>query len=291
MPHREPRNKGTNLCNPRNNPKTLDPLSTLPREPIVIENLNDLRLTYELHQLDGHKAFRTELYKYGLTRNFIDSGNPRKLAIDISNGFPLENPVGWPHRVVELSGPMTMYSIIEHRNSDKFRLVLIGNGDQTIYMVIMPKLAYSFVIDAVSLDAKDAVLNLYAHQLDKGNGLYNSTMQILEDLFYKLFAAVIFEPRYLEFKIHHIKGDLMNMRLYLFPQEPDKNMLSSNGWVFDVDLSEFPGKQISRGYNLQQKELRKKRERDDSREKWNREAGRPTMSDAERKRMIARMDS
>lgn len=291
MPYREPRNKGTNLCNPNNSPKAMDPLNTKPRETIVVENLNELRLVYEQTMQDGHKPFFTEMGKFGLKRGFLTASNTRNLAIDITNGFPLEDAVGWPHRVVELEGTLGMYAIIEHHEPEQFRLVMLGCGERTVYMVIKPNLAYSFVLDSVSLTAKDAVLNLYAHQLDKGQGLFNSTLAIHQDLFYKLFAAVIFEPRYLEFKIHHIKGALMDMRLYLFPQEPDKNMLSSNGWVFDVNLSEFPGKQISRGNNLRLKDERKKREREDSREKWNREAGRPTMNDAERKRMIARMGS
>lgn len=291
MPHREPRNKGTNLCNPNRQSKTMDPLNTKPRETIVIDNLNQLKVKHSFDTRYGYKGFNASMAEIGFTRDFIKSPKLRTLAIDITSGYPLAAATTWPHRIVELEGAISMYTIIEHEDPEQFRLVMIGCGERTVYLVIKPKLAYSFVLDAVSLDATEGVLNLYAHQLDKGNGLFTSTIGILDDLFYKLFAAVVDSPTLQTFQIRHIKGDVMKMKLYLFPQQPDKNMLSSNGWVFDVHLSEFPGKQISRGFNLQQKELRKKRDQVESREHWNREAGRPTMNDAERKRMIARMDS
>lgn len=290
MPHREPRNKGTNLRNPSNQPKVVDLLNKELRLPIVIDNLNELVLKHSFDTREGYKSFNRDMVDLGFTRPFIQAKDKRNLAIDITSGYPMSAPVGWPHRTVELEGAIGMYSIIEHaENPELFRLVVIGCGERTVYLVIKPKLAYSFVLDAVSLSAAEAVLNLYAHQLDKGNGLFNTTLDILPDIFYKLFAATVFDSTALEFKIHHIKGAQMFMRLYLFPQFPDKNMLSSNGWVFDVNLSEFPGKQISRGYNLIQKEIRNKRDQQDQRERWNRDHGRPTMNDVERKRMIDRM--
>lgn len=227
--------------------------------PIELDDINELYLSQHVAMYYEQKAFYQAMNeKFNLPRSFCGSSEERTLCIDIRTGFPFRpSEEKIPKRDVTLTGGLIMYGLFESRSQD-FRLAVLGCSDTTIFMVIKPDLAYSFVLDMPSMTPAEAVRNLYITNLNKGNGMYENTMGILPGLFYKLFAAVYPDDIILNFNIYHIKGALMNMRLYLAPQDPERCALSSNGWVFEVNLNEFPGKQISRGNNLRNKELRNK---------------------------------
>jgi hypothetical protein len=76
----------------------------------------------------------------------------------------------------------------------------------------------------------------------------------LNNFFERLFAATFNELTVLSFDTKHLSGDNLPMKLYLDPQKPTNNMLSVCGWVYDVDINDFPGRQINRAYNIKKKE-------------------------------------
>lgn len=215
-----------------------------------------LTLKKELSVLDlgknFHKAMQKEL---GLSVAFCRQNQERMLRINIETGMPeLDPQAKHAYREVVLVQPIVSYTMFETADGTS-RFICIGCTNKTVYMIVREELAYSFVIDMSSLNAKEAVKNLYVSNLNKGPIVFQKTTKLLDNFFLNLFSATFSENTLLEFEVVHISGNKVNAKLYLHPRKPEANMFSVNGWVYDVLLDEFPGKQINRGYNIRKKNL------------------------------------
>lgn len=225
--------------------------------PDTIENPDQLVLHVHHRLTEGQKAFYHTLETYGLCKAYSSSPDPRTLVINIATGLPhTKEEKDAPRRSIELDAGIILYAVISEREGGAFKIVIVGTATHTTYLVIREDVAFSFIIDKVSLSVQDAVVALYASNLSKGRGFFENTAKHLPDFFYKLFKAVFPEMVRLEFTITHIHEDSVRVALYWDPRGPNKNLIACNGFVFPLDISQFPGKQISRGYNLQKKETR-----------------------------------
>lgn len=187
----------------------------------------------------------------GVPVKFCTSLNERSLYISIDNGLPVFcNLVKASYREVKLSHPIVSYSLFEEEGNPTNKFITIGTTNKTIYMTIRNELAYSFVIDIPSFNAKESVKNLYISNVSKGPVVFKKTAMLMNGFFEALFKAVLKEPYLFSFVTPHIMGDLINTRLYVFPNNPAFNMMSVDGWVLDVDINEFPSRQIARAYNM-----------------------------------------
>lgn len=216
---------------------------------------NNLVLQKEIsvlaHGKNFHKAMDASL---GLTAEFCKSSEERQLNISIETGMPEFDPTAKrTFRTVNLFQPIVSYSMFKTEDGNA-RFICIGCTNKTVYMIVRKELAYSFVIDMSSLTAKEAVKNLYVSNLNKGPVVFEKTGKLLNGFFERLFTAVYHEPTIIAFDAKHISGDSVAIKLYFDPAHPDNNMMSVNGWVYDVQLNEFPSKQINRGYNIKKKD-------------------------------------
>jgi len=198
-----------------------------------------------------HKSMEASL---GLDAVFCKSSAERILRISIETGMPvLEETSKRTYREVTLYQPIVSYTMFKTEDGNA-RFICIGCTNKTVYMIVRKELAYSFVIDMSSLTTKEAVKNLYVSNLNKGPVVFQKTAKLLNGFFDRLFAATWQEPTILTFDAKHISGDTVVVKLYLDPITPANNMMSVNGWVYDVQLNEFPSKQINRGYNIKKKD-------------------------------------
>lgn len=229
--------------------------TTIGKQPVLVKETKiedpSLLLVKEISVLGEGKYFhKTMERELGLSAQFCRSSSERTLRINIESGKPDFDP-NTNHsrfREVTLYQPIVSYTVFETTQKD-VRFICIGCTNKTVYMIVKEDLAYSFVVDMSSLTGKEAVKNLYASNLNKGPILYEKTATLLPSFFDRLFAATFTEPTVLEFKTLHISGVLLPMRLYYHPQKPELNMLSICGWVHDINLNAFPGRQINRAYN------------------------------------------
>lgn len=206
------------------------------------------------HGKNFHKTMEASL---GLTAEYCKLNVPRVLRINIETGMPQDGNTQAPYREVMLHQPIVSYSMFKN-DDGAARFICIGCTNKTVYMIIRKELAYSFIIDMSSLTAKEAVKNLYISNLNKGPVVFGKTSRLLNSFFDRLFPAVYPEPTILNFEAKHISGDTVTVKLYFDPIDQSNNMLSVNGYVFDVQLNEFPSKQINRGYNIKKKDVERK---------------------------------
>lgn len=225
-------------------PKPLNKVIT----PDIAES--PLQLIKEISVIEHGRNFQKVMEEtLGLSPEFCRASYERTLQVDIESGEPVVgHDVKCGHREVTLVQPIVLYAVFETVDR-KARFICVGCTNKTVYMIVKKELAYSFVIDMSSLTVKEAVKNLYLSNLNKGARVYRKTAQLLPNFFNTLFDAAYPERTLLEFTLTHISGVGLPVRLYHHPHQPTLNMLSVNGWVYDVDLNEFPGTQISRGYN------------------------------------------
>jgi len=257
MPAREPRNKPVTA---KGDPRALDTTKPLePFVPVVVENLNELKtsLEFELGEGTPWDLAAAIHANHKIHKGALNTTGVRKIVVDLATGYPQDWVTGDHHGMITLEGAVTLYTVIEHTvDPTLFRLVIIGTRKATTFVFIQGETAFTVDVDESSTSTLQAIANLYGTCLDKGIDGYNSMMEILPDLFYKLFAAVVEDPCQIDFKVWHTKGEEVNLRLYLYPQDPNRNILSGNGYCWHVDLSRFPGKHISRGYMLRKWETR-----------------------------------
>lgn len=224
-------------------------------QPVIYGNLH---LQKEISVLAQGKNFhKTMEASLGLTAAFCKLNVPRVLRVSVETGMPQDGHSQAPYREVMLHQPIVSYSMFKNDDGTA-RFICIGCTNKTVYMIIRKELAYSFIIDMSSLTAKEAVKNLYISNLNKGPVVFGKTSRLLNSFFDRLFPAVYTEPTILNFEAKHISGDTVTVKLYFDPIDQSNNMLSVNGYVFDVELNEFPSKQINRGYNIKKKDVERK---------------------------------
>lgn len=220
--------------------------------------LSNLFLQKEISILAQGKNFhKTMEASLGLTGAFCKLNVPRVLRINIETGMPQDGNSQAPFREVMLHQPIVSYSMFKNKDGSA-RFICIGCTNKTVYMIIRKELAYSFIIDMSSLTTKEAVKNLYISNLNKGPVVFGKTSRLLNGFFDRLFTATFREPCVMPFEAKHISGETVQGKLYFDPDKPANNMLSINGYVFDVQLNEFPSKQINRGHNIKKKDDERK---------------------------------
>lgn len=257
MPAREPRLSHNAMGKKYRTGDTRSLDSTKPLEPfkpVVVENLNQLRVSHEFEVGEGgtwelantiHDRFKR------VNRGSLNVDHFRRIVVDLATGEPQDWVTGNHHGLIPLEGAVTLYAVIEDiTDPTVFRLVIIGTRKNTTFLFIKGDTAFFVDFAESSTSTIEAVANLYGTCLDKGADQFNSILETLPDLFYKLFAAVVDNPCQIDFKVWHTKGEEVNLRLYLYPNEPNRNILSGNGYCWHVHLSQFPSRHISRGYSL-----------------------------------------
>lgn len=255
------------------------------------KHLTDLRLVKDISTLNNGKTFHQDLHEaVGIDPVFAKGHDPRVLRIDIRTGMAVndDTPKRW-YREVILQTPIVSYSLLQ-TNDGQVGFAIIGCTTTTTYMFLRDDLAYSFQIETSSLNAQEAILKLYSSNLSKGRGLFIRSASLIPGFFWKAFSAVHQLPVKLNFQVLHSSGNQVAMGLYLDPRDHSKCMVSANGWVFPIDLNEFPLQQISRGYNMKAKADRNRRGKsmEQRREAIANSEGRPYMNATERQRMIDR---
>lgn len=264
MPNREPRNTG--IKGFKGDQRSLDSSRPLaPFTPVVVENLNQLKISHEFEVGDGncydlgeaiHERFNW------IKRGSLNVTHFRRIVIDLATGEPQDWVTGNHHGLIPLDAPVTLYTVIEDAvDPVLFRLVIVGTRKKTTFLFIKGDTAFTIDFEESSTTTVEAVANLYGICLHEGIDQFNSTLEVLPGLFYKLFNAAVENPCQIDFKVWHTKGDEVKLRLYLYPNEPNRNILSGNGYCWHVDLNQFPGRHISRGYMLRKWEHGRKPKR------------------------------
>jgi len=264
MPAREPSNTEKPVGKGfKGDTRSLDSTKPLaPFTPVVVENLNQLKVNFEFELgVNGVQGVANKVH--GRFRRIslatLESSAVRRIVIDLATGEPQNSITGEHHGLIPLEGPVTLYTVIEHiENPVLFRLVIIGTTKATTFLFIKEDKAFIVDFEESSTSTLEAIANLYGTCLDKGIKQFEEVMECLPDLFYKLFFAVAANPCQIDFKVWHTKGEEVNLRLYLYPNDPNQNILSGNGYCWHVDLNQFPSRHISRGYSLRQWERNRK---------------------------------
>lgn len=255
----------------------------------------DLRLIKDISTVNNGKTFHKDLLEaVNIPGNIARANEERTIRIDIRTGMLVDDPAADKRRSREvvLTSPIMSYTLMQ-TNDGKVGFAIIGCTDRTVYMFLRDDLAYSFAINEVCLSAQEAVLKLYIDNVNKGKGLFARSASLIPGFFWKAFSAVHPVQILLNFDVLHSSGNPVKARLYLDPHHHEKCMLSVNGWVFGVDLNEYPLQQLSRGYNMKNKERRKRPPNNPVEQRRELEAtslGRPYMNALERKRMIDRQN-
>lgn len=270
MPAREPRNTEKPVGKGfKGDTRSLDSSKPLtPFTPVEVDDLNQLKATYEF-ELDNYSGTcgLAHAIHHRFKRMFpstLESTGQRRIVVDLATGQPQDSITGEHHGLIPLDGPVTLYAVIEDiENPVLFRLVIIGTTRATTFLFIKEDKAFIVDFEESSTSTLEAIANLYGSCLDKGVDHFNEVLGYLPDLFYKLFFAVATDPTQIDFKVWHTKGEEVKLRLYLYPEEPNQNILSGNGYCWHVDLNQFPSRHISRGYSLRQWE-QNRRSRDTS---------------------------
>lgn len=256
MTAREPRNTEKPVGKGfKGDTRSLDSTKPLaPFTPIAVENLKQLQISHEFELGEGTTAgIAHELHERfkRIARASLDTPIERRIVVDLATGEPQDSITGEHHGLIPLEGAVTLYTVIEDAvDPTLFRLVIIGTEKATTFLFIKEDEAFIVDFEETSTSTIEAIANLYGTCLDKGAGVFNSTLEALPDLFYKLFFVAVENPCQIDFKVWHTKGEVVNLRLYLYPKDPNQNILSGNGYCWHVDLNQFPSRHISRAYSL-----------------------------------------
>lgn len=264
MPARESRKTEKPVGHYKGDNRSIDSTKPLgPFTPVVVENLNQLKITHQFELGEDtpsdlanslHERFRR------ISRASLNTAGERRIVVDLATGEPQDSITGEHHGLIPLEGHVTLYTVIEDAvDPTLFRLVIIGTRKATTYVFIKEDTAFTVEFEQSSESTIEAVANLYGTCLDKGVEQFKIVMEALDSLFYKLFFVAVENPCQIDFKVWHSKGVEVNLRLYLYPAEPNRNILSGNGYCWHIDLDQFPNRHISRGYSLRQWEHNRKR--------------------------------
>lgn len=264
MPAREPRNTEKPVGKGyKGDTRSIDSSKPLaPFTPVVVENLNQLKVTheYELGEGTAWELANSIHSSFKVSRGVLAADTRRGIAVDLTTGELKDWITGDSQSSVPLDGAVTLYTVIEDvMDPVLFRLVIIGTKRGTTFLFIKEDKAFIVYFEESSTTTVEAVANLYGTCLDSGVEQFNSVLEYLPGLFYKLFFAAAQNPCQIDFKVWHTKGEEVNLRLYLYPNDPNQNILSGNGYCWHVDLNQFPSRHISRGYSLRQWERNRKR--------------------------------
>ncbi len=205
-------------------------------------------LELNLSALTHGKSFHVEVQKeLTLMPAFLASDVLRYITIDPVTGRPAYRSEK-NNLMVPFEDPIILYSILKAED-ESHRLVIISTTTRTFYLNCRKIRPYFFVITQSSVDVKEAVINLYENNLNKGPELFNKTKENIGDGFYSaLFNCVADEPLVTQFTVKTPGGTPVSSRLYIDRDHPTRNMISVCGWVQDFDLDTYPVDQIRRGY-------------------------------------------
>lgn len=255
MTAREPRNTEKPVGKGfKGDTRSLDSTKPLaPFTPIVVENLKQLQISHEFELGEGNSwvlASAINTY-FNVSRGVLAANTHRCLAVDLTTGQAKDWVTGDSQVSLPLEGAVTLYTVIEDAvDPTLFRLVIIGTTKSTTFLFIKDDKAFIVDFEESSTSTIEAVANLYGTCLDKGAEQFNAVLGYLPSLFYKLFFVAVENPCQIDFKVWHTKGEVVNLRLYLYPKDPNQNILSGNGYCWHVDLNQFPSRHISRAYSL-----------------------------------------
>lgn len=255
MTAREPRNTEKPVGKGfKGDTRSLDSTKPLaPFTPVVVENLNQLQITHEFELGEGSTWTLANSInsQFKISRGVLAADTHRCIAVDLITGFPKDWLTGDNQISMPLDGAVTLYTVIEDAvDPTLFRLVIIGTKKTTTFLFIKEDKAFIVDFEESSTSTIEAIANLYGTCLDKGVEQFNAIIGYLPGLFYKLFFTAVENPCQIDFKVWHTKGVEVNLRLYLYPNDPNQNILSGNGYCWHVDLNQFPSRHISRAYSL-----------------------------------------
>lgn len=219
-----------------------------PIEPIVFEKV------FEYTALENGNAFRELMAEQlGLFDGRKSLRSNRFLTIDPVTCKPAVN-YSENNMDILIDSTVVMYTMLEAKNY-KLRVAMIGTTKRTAFVISRPEGAYFFLFDQSSINAKEAVINLYVNNLNKGCARFTKTLAAGPGFMQALFECVNDDLTVYPFTIRHSTGTAVSSRLYLDPDNSSNNMLSVSGMVYDVDLNEYPTHQIRRGYQSRPKEV------------------------------------
>ena len=132
-------------------------------------------------------------------------------------------------------------------NSIPLRLTIVSTTKDTYYHFINKASMFVIKVPAPCLSAYEAATNLLLTNLYNGEESYTRMAKVCPQFFEKLFQQCGVERTELTIEFEGKKGLKVPGKLYLNPQDPSENILSVGGRCMDVVLSEFPGRQITRG--------------------------------------------
>lgn len=255
MTAREPRNTEKPVGKGfKGDTRSLDSTKPLaPFTPVVVENLKQLQITHEFELGEGSPWTLANSIngQFKISRGVLAANTHRCLAVDLTTGQAKDWVTGDSQVSLPLEGAVTLYTVIEDAvDPTLFRLVIIGTTKTTTFLFIKEDKAFIVDFEESSTSTIEAVANLYGTCLDKGAEQFNAVLGYLPSLFYKLFFVAVENPCQIDFKVWHTKGVEVNLRLYLYPKDPNQNILSGNGYCWHVDLNQFPSRHISRAYSL-----------------------------------------
>lgn len=205
------------------------------------------KVELDLSALNQGKDFQPLMHEHiGLMPAFVASDVRRCLSIDISTGKPAYR-ADKRNLMVPFEDPIVLYSILVAEDG-KTRVVIIGTTARTYYLIGKERTGYFFIIAESSVDTKEAVINLYDNNLNKGPDVFNRTQDVTPGFFSALFKSVFDELLVYQFTVKTSGGTPVSARLYIDPNDSTRNMISVCGWVQDLELDVYPGTQIQRGY-------------------------------------------
>jgi len=223
--------------------------------------VNDLACTFTKRRKDGRKEFVAAMGEFGLVRSYLDEPVKRSLFVSLVGGFPMLKDPAWPQLEVTIEGSIEHYSIVMSED-ERFIMAFVGTSECSVYVTIEPKQTRHFIIDGEAQSLRGSLIRLLEHNLCKGERMFQQTVSFYPRLFYKLFTLFGSAPALYRVSPVHLKGDILRGKVYIYPEEPSRNAISINGWVYNFDLDKFPLHALHEGHRLERLELMKGRRRE-----------------------------
>jgi len=225
----------------------------VPNPPIHVKDIDQFTVAFELTAPNVAQGLVLPELKGSFVTSppvWEDEGE-RELVIDMNTGLPQPSNEGSNLATLTLKAPLTLYSVIEDRKDPTaFRMITVGTEEGTTFLFIVDDLAFTLEVPQVVDSTGAAVATLYGNALEKESEGFNAFVQMLPDLFYKLFYVGFDEPTEIQYQVWHTKGVQVSLKLYLYPDNPDRNILSGNNYCWHINLNQYPAKHIARGYSL-----------------------------------------
>lgn len=201
----------------------------------------------DLSALNQGKDFQGMMHTHvGLMPAFVASDVRRCLSIDVNTGKPAYR-ADKRNLMVPFEDPIILYSILVAEDAST-RIVIIGTTTRTYYLIGKERTGYFFIIAESSVDLKEAVINLYENNLNKGPEVFNRTQEAAPGFFSALFKVVFDDLLVHQFTVKSLGGTPVAARVYINPHDSSRDMISVSGWVQGLDLDNYPSEQIQRGY-------------------------------------------